>query len=190
MRFHLAVAFLVSVCAYGAYGRAELRGDGGIPDIAPTPDAIRAVAADIAATDCQTPQCRAVVVIARAIDIVEQSTVTTMGITRPLPPNLYSIVERRWKHEVLNRREQYPVICDMMTNLAARSTGSVETTEHLAATSFIQIAARMDGKTGKCLASVLAAFPRTPVIDSMIEDARIECTYSWKQWTTCERIAR
>ena len=160
-------------------------------DIHPNLVAIQDAAFLVAATHCTTPACRAMVLIYRAMDIIDEGMVTTMGVARPLPPNRDQIVDRRWRNEILSHPELFSAVCGKIAELASRyRADEFHLGDKSVAIGVIELAGRIDGKRDLCLGQVLAAFPHIPDAGKVIEIAHHDCLYSWKPWTDCKRIAR
>jgi hypothetical protein len=131
------------------------------------------------------------VLIYRALDIIDEGMVTTMGVTRPLPPNRDQIVDRRWRNEILSHPELFGPVCGTIAGLASRyRADELHLGDKSVAIGVIELAGRIDGKKGPCLGQVLASFPHTPDADKVIEIAYHDCIYSSKPWTDCKLIAR
>jgi hypothetical protein len=192
LRACAAIVVLAIIAASAARGQLSPIGIPGLADLHPNQDAIYDAKRQIRAAGCRDQQCRSIVLVARAMDIMEAATDSIMGLAKPLPPNLPEIIERRWRREILSRPELFPVICDTIVGLAARYDGSEHNQgDRFIATGVIQLAARMDGKRGACLPRVMAAFQRNPAAETVINDMRGACPYAWKPWgVPCDRIAR
>jgi hypothetical protein len=156
----------------------------------PTLDAIDEAAGRVATTHCNTHECQAVATIARALDIMLDGQATTMGLTEPIPPDRDRIAERRLRATVLRHPEQFGAICDVATGLAARYPGMRGTGDLFVAVGIIELASRMDMSGGKCLPTLLAAFPRVSQADTAISNARTLCISGRNSREECERIAR
>jgi hypothetical protein len=192
MRVCAAFVILALIAAPAAHGQARPDGSPALTDLHPNLWAIDDAAREIRAAGCHDRQCRSILFVARAIDIMEAAMVTTVGDAKPLPPNRDQIVERRWRKEILSHPELFNSVCDTIVGLAARYDGSdLHHGDRSVATVVIELAARMDGKRGACLPRVMAAFQRIPAADTVIASTRDYCFDAWKPWgVPCDRIAR
>jgi hypothetical protein len=192
MRSCAAIVILAIIAAPSAHGQAPPDGSPALTDLHPNLWAIDDATRQIRTAGCHDRQCRSILLVARAIDIMEAAMVPTMGVTKPLPPNLPQIIGRRWRKEILSHPDLFPAVCDTIVGLAARYDGTeFDHGDRLVATGVIELAARMDSRKGACLPRVMAAFQRIPAADTAIEIARGACPHAWKPWgAPCDRIAR
>jgi hypothetical protein len=176
IRFFFAGLIIAAFAATGAYAQVP----------APTLDSIAAASRSAQAQHCTTADCRAVVTLHRAMNDLLNAQATAQGLTQKSPVGRDASSNTALQNILLNDPRKFPAVCRLLTQMVAHYPPG----DLFVAVSALELALRMDMKTGSCLPAVLTAFPPSRQAKTVRGNAQILCKNAWKLGSACQRLRR
>ncbi len=169
-----SVIFFVSIISLPAFAQPP----------APSMHALAAAAKSAQAARCATDECSALILVHQLISLITNGSARTYGLSPSETDKIDLQTGQQVDTILFAQPKEFPAECKILTGMVAQFPPG----DFPVAIASIELALRMDMKSGSCLPQVLHAFRPSSYAMIAVNNAHELCEIDWKLGSACTRI--